>query len=128
MLRLIDHINRKIPRLPETKDTIYKLDVVIFHIIDDDEHVIKIIGERCKSPPLDPPEQFNIDKLYYTDEIKTTIAECMTKGLSLKMACVQYRNFNNLLSKMYNTWKVIEIQKESGSNEWLQIDRHSKIF
>lgn len=128
-LRLIQYINRLAPKsnCPETKDRIFMLDVVPIKMIDDDDNIVKIIGDKCTVTPNDIAEQFHIDKLYFTDDARTLLIDCIDKSLRIKMACAQYRYSNNILSKMYKTWKVIEIHNPI-SNKRIQFDRHSKIF
>jgi len=89
--------------------------------------IVKLYAYRSINTP-DELERFNLDGMYFNDEIEQTLNECIVKSIPLNVECVRYRNFNNILSKMYNTWKVIKVQKHENSDEWIQLDQHSKIF
>lgn len=75
-------------------------------------------------------EQFDIEKLFYNDEIKLTIAECIIKSQSFRVKCVKYRNrkFNGFIYKAHNTWKITHIQKNPLSHQWIDLNVHSKLF
>lgn len=127
-MKIVNRINRVISnaaaRIPETKDQLFILNVIPTSINRMEDH-IQIIGYQYGQSY---EEQYNIDKLYFTNEVDSTIAEGIAKNQPIRIVCVQYRKFNNKISKMYNTWKVIQIQEGYNSHDWVQLDNHSKLF
>ena len=122
-MKLISRI-LPISKFQDTKDDVYVIAMTPTKIIDNsNSDSIIILGNPIN---YNINQQFNINKLYYTKNIKTLITECIVKNEPMQLECEQYKMFNNKMSKMYNTWKVIQIQNCTG--EWIQLDNHSKIF
>ena len=122
--RIIDRINR-IADKSKTKSEYYVLSIIPIKVDKEHDNFICIM---CRQNGMNLLEQFNIEKLYYTDSVKLAVTESIAKSQPIRVKCVKYRGFHNGLSKMHSTWKVIQIQADTMSHDWIDVDEHSKLF
>ena len=127
-MKLIHHINRKLPHRDNTKNDTYILNIIPISIDHkEDTDIVIITGHQIGIDALSD-EHYVIDKLYYTKDVKTIFAEALAKNDAVRIECVKYKGFKNFISKKYNTWKVIQIANGDTLRDWIQIDQHSKLF
>lgn len=102
-------------------DAKYVLSIIPKNIIDDNPDTIDIIGTQYGQSKI---ETFHIDKLFYSQKVKSIIAEALTKSHPIRILCIRP---NPVLKP--NIYKVCKIQTQDGtSHDWIDIQHRSKIF
>lgn len=138
-MKLINHLQTRRTRTKH-KRTLQEFifNVVPLNTIDfnQEKDFVQIIGSRVGQP--DKHEKFNIDRLYYTEDVKSLIIEGLSKSQPIRIQYIKYiqhklfglsrfsyikRRFTGECSE----WTVIKIQSGK-SNNWIEIDEQSKLF
>lgn len=138
-MKLINHLQTRGTRTKHKRILQeFIFNVVPLNTIDfnQEKDFVQIIGSRVGQPAKH--EKFNIDRLYYTEDVKSLIIEGLSKSQPICIECIQYikniqhklfglSRFSYIKTRLTGEWTVLKIQSGK-SNNWIEIDEQSKLF